>query len=430
MSALNGRRINVKYGVWALYFAFIIAMPYDVFSMTSIISLEQPSYITSYRVSVFYFSLLFLPFVIYGLFYAFRKNPKICIHPLLFIFTLVFKDIVAYLFGVISSPQLYWLSTYGNYITASLFFICVVTLYGDEIDDFIKIYAIINILTLLFSVFSGIGQEIISGRSHMSALHQGESAVVLSILAVYFGFKQKDKLNWIPIVFGVVLILATGNRKDIAYVILCVLIFMLRKRSLIPGKKSTRDHILISLAIVIVGVFVIIGSGNRLLSLFDFNRYTKAFLGIGNQGVLNFISGDDSFIGRINSFKAGIEVIKDSPILGGMFSLVDCQKRIQTYGYPTFPHSTILYLYCVMGLLAIVPIALYVKTGIKLVKLNHPLQYVFIYIFIRDSISGGANEAIKYLLLMMLILNYGMLAVKQSERKLELNDEYVKSEIH
>ena len=39
---------------------------------------------------------------------------------------------------------------------------------------------------------------------------------------------------------------------------------------------------------------------------------------------------------------------------------------------------------------------------------------MYIYILIRDTISGGANEGIKYLLLMMIVLNYGTLIIKQA----------------
>lgn len=405
--------ILFKTNFWSIYFAFIIAMPYAFFSQTALINLEQPASVIYYRVSAFYFSIFFLPFVFYGLLSTFKNNAHVTIQPLSLIFVLAVKDIIAYLFSNFPEPQAFWFSTYCNYIVASLFFLCVVSIYGDSINEFLQLYAIVNILTLVFSVITGIGQEVLAGRSHMSALHHGETAAVLSILSTYFGFQEKDRVKWLPIIIGIVLILATGNRKDIAFILLCVIIFILRKKTISICFKVAKSRFLLLIALIAPVILIVFYTGGKIFSLFDFSRYTSMFSVISENGLVHFISQDGSFMGRVASFQAGIEVAKDNPFLGGMFSLVDCQQKIQFYGYPTFPHSTVLYLYCIMGILAIIPISMYIKTGIKLIIMNHPLQYTFIYIFMRDTISGGANEAIKYLLLMMIILNCGKLAIRQ-----------------
>lgn len=415
MQNIKENNLKINLNIWDLYFAFIIAMPYDVFSSTAIIKLEQPASMIYYRVSVFYLSVLFIPFIIFSVFRIGKRFEHIKIRPLLLIVLLALKDVFGALVGAYSNPEFYWFSTYGNYIIASLYFICVASVYRNDIDKFLKIYALVNIATLLFSIASGIGQEVLSGRSHMSALHHGETAAVLSILTLYFAIKNEKSINWWVLGTGFLLILATGNRKDLAFILICLFAFLVRKRTLGKIRRVLRSSFVLAFY-GLAGVLVVtVTAGNRFLSLIDISRYIDMIFSIRNQGLTGFITGDGSFLGRIDSIRAGMSVAGDHPILGSLFSLVNCQMNMQHYGYPTFPHSTVLYLYCVMGVFAIIPVYSFIKTGIKLFKHNQPLQYTFIYIIIRDVISGGANEAIKYLLLMMLILNLGKLNVRSCE---------------
>ena len=409
----NNFKINLR--IWDLYFAFILAMPYGVFSSTAIVKLEQPASVIYYRISVFYLSILFIPFIFFSIFHIGKKTEHIAIRPLLLITLLFLKDIFGFLVGTFPNLESYWFSTYCNYIVASLYFVCVACIYRENIDDFLKIYALVNIATLLFSIVSGIGQEVLSGRSHMAALHHGETAAVLSILTLYFAIRNEEHINWWVLGAGGILILATGNRKDLAFILVCLLIFLMRKRTLVNMSQVSRRRFVLSFFGVVGVLAVITTVGYRLLSLIDISRYIDMFFSIRNQGLSGFITGDGSFLGRIDSIRAGLNAVGDHPILGSMFSLVNCQMNMQHYGYPTFPHSTVLYLYCVMGVFAIIPVFSFIKTGVKLIKQNQPLQYTFIYIFIRDVISGGANEAIKYLLLMMLILNLGKVSVHRHE---------------
>lgn len=414
MGRMIVRSGKYKFDFWDLYFAFIIAMPYDVFSVTSFIILEQPASIQYYRVSSLYFSVLFIPFIIYALLNCLRKHTYIIIRPFLLLFLLATKDLVGYLLGCFTEPDFFWFSTYGNYLLASLYFVAVAIHYRRNIDKFLKLYTVVNVATLIFAIIRGVGQEVLSGRSHMSALQHGETAVVLSILTVYFAFKSKDRVEWWVLIFGCILIISTGNRKDIGFIFICLIIFWIRKKRMVLKKVVSKKNFMIFFAGAVVFVIGIITIGEQLSHMMSLNRYTDMILSILNNGLGGFVLSDDSFIGRLESIKAGISVIGDHPILGGMFSLINCQQNMQRYGYPTFPHSTVLYLYCVMGIVAIIPIIAYVKTGISLIKMNDPLQYTFIYIFIRDTISGGANEAIKYLLLMMIVLNTGCLVIRSN----------------
>lgn len=404
---------KVRVNLWAIFLAFLLAMPYDVFKLTSILVLEQPPSVIHYRVSVFYLSLLFFPLIFYGLYRLYKQSPYVCIHPLRLIGLLLLKDFVVYQIGIISEIQLFWFSTYGNFIIATFFFITVTALYGDRIDEFLKLYAVVNIATLLFSFVTRIGHSVVLvGRSHMSALQHGETAVVLSILTIYFALKKSNRLNWLILFGGCALIITTGNRKDIGYILVCVFIYIIRKRKF--AEKVNRN-LVVFLPVLIIGLFIgWLSLGEKIMGMLNFARYTEMFTIIRQRGIEGFILNDSSFLGRMDSLRAGIKVIKDSPIWGGMFSVIDCQRKMQYYGYPTFPHSTVIYLYCVMGIFAVIPIGLYVKNAIQLIRINHPMQYVYIYILIRDTISGGANEGIKYLLLIMIVLNYGTLIIKQA----------------
>lgn len=413
---MKSGKLNIRFNFWTLYFAFIIAMPYDVFKVTSILILEPPISVTSYRISVFYFSVLFLPFIVYAILSIRGKSKYVTIHPLRFILILILKDVFVCLSGIVSGVRIYWFATYGNYIIASLYFMAVTIIYKNKINDFLQIYSIVNVASMIFSFITGIGlSTILATRLHMSALQQGETAVITSILCLYFGFCVVDKFKLFIILAGLILVIATGNRKDIFYILLCVIIYYIRNRKKkANNKKINRQYMFLIIFAVFTLILIGFRYGKTILDKIAIDRYVDLLFGIEQQGFSGYILGDSSYQGRLASIEAGLNVIKSSPVLGVLFSLTSCQRVMQQFGYPTFPHSTVIYIYSVMGVFSTFPIVLFFRNGIKLIKLNHPLQYVYIYIMIRDTISGGANESIKYLLLMMIMLNIGNLILKNN----------------
>ena len=418
-------RSNKKRLLWGLYFAFIITMPNDVFELTSILTLEQPASVQNYRLYEFYLSVLYFPLILYGMLKALKPSKYIQNKPIKLIALLFIKDIFVISIARRGMVEAYWFVTYADYLLAIFYFITVVSVYKNRIDEFLMLYACVNVATLLFSFVTGFGQGFEVGRSHMAALQTGETAVVLSILCLYFAF-QKNRINVIFILAGCLLIIMTGNRKDVVYVLICVIVYYFRRHHVY--RRVGKKKIIVGILIGIAAIVALVVFGGRFSQNLDLSRYTDMLASIAQDGFVHFLTNDSSFIGRMASLIAGGQIVKESPIMGGMFSVIDVQRQMQMLGYPTFPHSTVLYLYCIMGILVLIPVYLYVRNGVKLIKLNHPLQYVYIYIFIRDTISGGANESVKYLLLMLIILNYGTLAfkrmesIKRNSKEMVLND--------
>lgn len=394
-----------------LYWFFLLSMPNDFYEMTSMFVLKQPDNIRFYRMQETYLSILYLPFIIQSIYYIIKKKDKNAIRPLLFLMIIALKDIVYYFFFYKGEINILYFATFFQFLIA---FLLVIQIFGnydypDGIEHFLKLFFYASILSMIISFITNKGNAIFNNsftnRFNIAGMGGGETAVVISFATLYFTLiKDKPHNKIIIFIIGEMLIMLTGCRKDVIYVAFICLICWIRKKKKISfwTKKST-------IILTLVGILLLItitmpGIGRGIIQKVSLERYIEMFSNIFSGNLINFLKKDDSAIGRMDSIVAGMKVIRESPVIGHFFSIHFLQEIMQKYNYPTFPHSTIVWLYAVMGVFSLVIFYSYCKSLINLIKINSPFQYIFMYILIRESISGGANTSIKYIIIMLFFL--------------------------
>lgn len=201
----------------------------------------------------------------------------------------------------------------------------------------------------------------------------------VGILLALINKKQKNILIYVLVLF------LTGSRGPVVFLILAYLLFQFRKHYLNIFKLFSLKYFL--LAIILLTTYFLFFD-----SLSDLRAISGLFDLFNNLTTLDF--EDDSFSGRILSIFYGWKLILQYP-MGLSFCFSDVQINMDSLGYPTFPHSTLLYIYLTMGPL----ICFYLSYNfLKSYRLDRLLNVpIFTYIFLYLILSGGAIVNFKFI---------------------------------
>lgn len=416
-----------------LYILFLFFMPNDVFKSTSLYIFDNPSNINQYEITMAYLSLLYMPLIIIGILIYIKNNKILGYNILLFLFIIFLKDVL--IATVLGNRYMISYNTYEMYwvYAVSISIMAIVFYRNNNLDlkfKFFELFGLITCLTTIFSAVTGIGVgnwETYTSRYHASSMSSGETAYALAMFTIYLiackndgeldnlGLKFTKKYRLILIITSILLIFATGCRKDLIYVIGIAFIYKLTKcfhnTKKVISKKITKYQ-LTSVCFIILAIMVLAFNYDSIGARLNLNRMAEPIEAIMSGNANEFLSEDDSSEGRIESIVAGLELAKNNVLTGLNFSFYDMQYNLQRYNYPTFPHSTILYYYCICGVLIIIPVYLYIKTFYNLIKLKSTFLYVFLHFFIHNTISGGAYLDIKSIIQNLLILSLGIFIIK------------------
>ncbi|MDU1312967.1 MAG: hypothetical protein E6940_02765 [Clostridium septicum] len=277
----------------------------------------------------------------------------------------------------------------------------------------------INIVTLVISIVTGIGTGLygFEKRYHSANLTHGETGVLMGIFSIYLLCYKKEKYTNLYAMIIIVMVFATGSRKDLLYIIIVYSLYLIinMKKILTRKIKITSNQLMIYYCVFLIGVLFILLFGKSIATKLDLERMFSAITGIFGDGT-SFIASDFSGKGRIDSIESWISLIKQN-IFGVSFSFFDVQYNMQLNNYPTFPHSTMLFYYTVLGPLILVPLYLYIKTFINLIRIKSDYIYIFIYMFIYNFISGGALLNFKSIVINIFILWVGLKIIKERESR-------------
>lgn len=390
-----------------IYIFFLFLIPNDLLELTSV-AVFQKSDTMYYDAKTIYVSILYLPIFLFGVKRIFKHKMTFCI--LLLLIGLAIKDVLVILFG---NYHYFQFDLYYVYIVALCELSIIIEIYNnlDSTDYFMKVFLFIHLITLLISIITGIGVGTngLERRYHSSGIGSGETAYLLALLACYFLYVNKDKWHFLYFTLCITGIIATGTRKELLYILMIMFISFVvnifKKQKLFSFRSIRRHYFFLFLFFVAI-LFVILIFNTSILTKFDIGRYVEVFTGLSNNGILSLLQ-DESAQGRIDSIVAGLNILNESPIFGVTFSFFDVQYYMQLFNYPTFPHSTILFYACCMGLPFCFIICIWlIKMFIKLIKNKVSYVYVVLYFFIHNVISGGAliNEKIIFFNLFILYL--------------------------
>jgi hypothetical protein len=270
-------------------------------------------------------------------------------------------------------------------------------------------------------------------------MSSGETALYLGMFAIYLCVCKDDrflfsdnkgivsKYKYILAIISIILIFACGSRKDLMYsiaiIILAKVIVLLKSRKFHIKLKFTKKELCFLMFFALFAVVgVVMFAKSDYVERLNLDRMIEPILNIFSGNTEKFLKNDDSAEGRIESIVAGISILKHNFITGLNFSFFSVQYNMQKFNYPTFPHSTFLFYWCMLGVFIVVPIWMYIKYFILLIKNKSTFAYVFLYILIHSIISGGAYLDIKTIVQYMLVLSLSICICDKYKESKKLND--------
>lgn len=402
------------------YLLFLFVLPDDFYRLTAIKNFYPPENII-YKIFFFHFSYLFTPIILYGVYLYWKENEYMQSNIFIFLMCIFIKDLILTLLG---NSYLFinmsW-ELYGQMLV-SISSVCIIfskNKSSDELLKFWETFSIITIITLIISIITGIGTTAWTGnRYHASNLTYGETGLLIGLFITYLLCVKDNQYKFIYSGISLVLLIATGSRKDIIYVLIVYVIYILNNVTSIKNLKikTTFKSLAIHFFMVLLVGGMIIIRGNDLLEKLEVERTMNAINGLLTEGI-HYIIEDSSGEGRIESIKSGIDVIKDNP-LGVTFSFYNSQENMQLKQYPTFAHVSVIFYYIILGPLGIYIFYQYIKNYYHLNKIHNNFKYIYLYFIIYNCISGGALLNFKILISNIFILWIGNKLIIESKIKL------------
>lgn len=381
----------------------ILFVPDDIFSVTSFVDFKTP-------INIYYkwldgsASYIFIPFV----FFLFKKKMKReHLVLLLFWFVLLLWNLVKAFFVESflinnSNFELF----YGLLVGIVLIIFIEMKLKSlRNLELFFEIFMFSQILGLFLGILLGEGLD---GRYHPPNLDVGTTGLFLGVFFIHNLFvKQKPNPYILVLIF--ISIILTGSRAHIILLLFFLIFYFFNK---IKNFINIKFFLLLILLFYFLD-FSFIFNNFEKIEFFDLERITN-LIEISQQGNIN---EDDSVLGRINSLEVGIKVLKEYP-LGTFFSFIDLQWLMQANGYGTFPHSTILAFYLVLGPFFIIISIFFIKLFFLLIRYSNKYYYLLLYLIVASVFFGGMFVNFKIFFFYLLVFKIASHSSKTNQIKI------------
>lgn len=361
----------------------LMLMPQAVFSLLPVYKSGTPSSI-DYVFLDYRFGIIQVLVLCIGFYWSLVKKKK-------YLFTIFFIQFIREIIVLLAQDKsLFWTGAYEMYLCILVGISFVYIVYGTKDNPFtvFKLILVSNILPVFLSYCLRLNE--IEGRYNGSNLDVGATGFLCAITFFVFFFNEKKNIeDWIVIGGALIALFLSGSRMDLLLVIVftgvIIVKSMFNKRA--PFIVNTIRLILISAGFLVAIVFLV-----RNIQLEE--RY--------NLVNRDAVEEDGSFIGRMLSLEAGLDILKEHPTgISGYF--INLQQEMNKRDYPTFPHSSVLTGYLVYGPVFIVLILCLIRLIIKMRLINKLYFTSLLYLLISSTISGGIVFNFKILFL------YGML---------------------
>lgn len=331
---------------WTLISVFLI-FPDDLFQITGIYKVESPTYVP-YRWLNYSFSLLFLIPITIGGIQAIKNKRTAWILLLVAIFvrSCYFKfkqenNIFDYgeyeiLLTILIACTLFeWL---GNLLRKSKI----------KIDAFFWVFVVFHIITQFAQLALSLSR--IEGRCNAINLDVETTGFLCGFAAIYL--KTQKKYSTSVFLLCIAGLLLSGSRIAL---ILTIGYLLLYEMSHIKKKTIIKSATVFIVQLGITAALVILLLFPRVFDAILNSNFLSAI-----TRTMNFTKGTDlgSYDGRTMSLTAGMEIIKEHPWGIDAF-FTNLQENTVAHNYPTFPHSTMLSYYIMLGPLILVPLYVY-----------------------------------------------------------------------
>lgn len=372
-----------------LFILFCLILPDDFFSFITLYTSRTPDRI-AYKWLNYQFGVVSAMILFLGLFlYSSQKRKELAILILMLI-----REILFLCFG---ETSLFLEHSYEIYLSIILGIcminiVCRVNLTSEERQLF-----------LWRAIFANIAMVFVSLLFHMNGITNRynapnmdvEATGVICGLALIFCLFQKDvcyRYVLACVAFGGLVL--SGSRINLLIAMLVVVIGIFG--TMIGGRKIERNNLI---NITLVGYGLIIALSVVLIMAVFFGMKVS----IGNSDIIERMikavsfSGmetDSSVLGRTRSIGIGFKIVKEHPFgISGFFT--NLQLETQKYRFPTFPHSTFLTYYILLGPIIILLIVFMLKLIFKALKVNKANGLGILYLLLFFCLSGGPIVSFK-----------------------------------
>lgn len=400
------------------YVMLLFMLPNDLYSLTSVYTFTTPSNIV-YKWNDFYVSLLYMPVIAGGLYCFLAKRGSMGPNIFAFLLVMLAKDIVLAASG---NDYVFTNKSFEQYFLwfTSACMACILFAEADARGSFGPILISMFVITALMLVAAIVlhvspdKYDYVNRYTSTNMAH-GETSLLLASFTMLI-LKAKDveyKAGLIAVT--VVLVVATGTRKDLLFMAVFFIIYLVNKFFVARNDAASKPLVvhrawLISLLFLVLsmGVTAIALFPDKIFGAFNLERVTGLLGSIFSEGDL--LSTDYSVLGREESLVAGLSVVAENPLLGQGFSFYAQQLAIQGYGFPTFPHFFWLFNWAIMGVLVLVPIIQFAYSSLVLIRRHDNWAYLAGYLILCCAVSGGEWSSFKIVLYLMVL--YGIVVLR------------------
>jgi len=392
----NLRRIRIKSIYWFLIFLLMI-VPDDAFNLFPVYTNQSPSYI-AYKWLNYSYNAILLVAMLLGLIVSIHHRDKwlwvvICLATM--------RELFFWMIGVNSCFTAHSYEIYLTLLTG-VAIAKIVQFSADDIDElnlFFWRIIVFNVLTVYIALAMNAG---FSNRYNAVNMDVGSTGTICAFTIIYCLFNEKIKGRMLIAVLALIALFLSGSRVNLLLTIAVLSIGLLIQ----IGKKGVvnRKGAIAFAGLAIIGAVVLIyldffAQGLSISSNVSISRML-ASLSLEGMG------RDDSVIGRTASILAGFDIVKQN-IFGISGYFTNLQYETVQRGFPTFPHSSLLVYYILLGPVVILLVIFIVNTLKNIYKRDYAQFLVLLHMTLFITFSGGpiVNFKLIFIYTMILILS-------------------------
>lgn len=340
MGSISNLKVR-KYTVVLVLVLGVLNCPGVITEITTIFTRQQRFLDAYYGTVTFSVNLLEVLLVLWGIIIYRRTSFSVNLFPILGVVLL--KDLILFFMGkmspfMVKSWEMYMIPVVG---LAVCFIVCKYARSEADVYVFLDGLILVNFVTQILLIVSG--QRQVNGAE---VIGQGHNSVgYLCALHIIYSLLMREKNKRVVGVVGCafISILFTGSRFSLLIVLLggCVLI----PRMLKNVKRQYKIMVSIVVCVLLISVAYLMANPDICSKYPILSRAGSIF---NSGGVVKNILSDQSFKERVESWGAGIRVIKENP-LGVSNSYIDIYLKTNEQGFYAFPHSAVLTFYLLWG---------------------------------------------------------------------------------
>lgn len=400
---------------------FILVLPSGVFSLGTLYESLTPAAI-DYNWLDYRFGVLQLLIAILGIFeFLFQRQ---IVAAIIFLIALAREILLFFIYD----NSIFTDSAYEIYLTIFVGYglFLITRRYMNNfysMDKFYGWFLITNMLTIYINVAMG-GRGTTStgarlaheGRYHASNLDVGGTGALCLLCIIYLYFSPiKKKYRYPLLVLSFIGLILSGSRADIGFAVAIIGYYCLKK--IIDILKGQKIKISISriykaeIAVLSIMLFSMwaITDMSQFLNRIGFERFEILIS-------MAAFSSDGSILGRFTSIQDGLDIITSNPI-GISGSFINLQTEMMFRGFPTFPHSSLISGYILLGPIVLLLYIIWVRFLIKNRDYSNKYFWIILYYTISTVIIGG--PIVNFKIIFTLVITTALAYKSLNDQKLE-----------